>query len=316
MNEDQLKLIDEFKEELKLTGKSIQNVNYMISIFFEYLDKENIDYQSLKVREAQNFQTYLVTLRNDKGEIKYGKHTVSGIVSFIKSFYLFLKRKKLIYSNPFNFIKLVKYGKSLPKNILNEEKMNTFLNHLKEFWKGKNLNERRKLYKCHVISELMYSTGARINEVMKLRVEDINFERGVLRLCDSKTKTIREGILNEYSQKVLKLFIDMRELIIFGKNGGDLKLLFGSSRNLKMWLNKVLMEESNKLGYGRFNSHNFRHAVGYHMLRGGCDIRYIQAILGHKKLSSTQIYTKVEKEDLRNVIDKFHPRVFRGRNEE
>ena len=316
MNEDQLKLIDEFREELRLMGKSIQNVNYMSYIFFDYLYKENIDYQLLKIGEAQNFQTYLVTLTNDEGQIRYGKHTVAGIVSFIKSFYIFLKRKKFVYSNPFNFIKQVKYGKSLPKNILNEEKMTKFLNHLKEFWKGKNATERRKLYKCHVVSELMYSTGARINEVMKLRVEDIDFRRGVLRLCDSKTRSIRDGILNEYSQKVLKLFVDMRELIIFGKNRGDSGLLFGSCGHLKIWLNKILMEESNKLGLGRFNTHNFRHALGYHMLRGGCDIRYIQAILGHKKLSSTQIYTKVEKEDLRNVLDKCHPRVFRGRDEE
>ena len=79
------------------------------------------------------------------------------------------------------------------------------------------------------------------------------------------------------------------------------------------WLNTILNKESKRLGFGHFSSHNFRHAVGYHLLRAGCDIRYIQSILGHKKLSSTQIYTRVDKEDLRRIIDKYHPRFWRKR---
>ena len=79
------------------------------------------------------------------------------------------------------------------------------------------------------------------------------------------------------------------------------------------WLNTFLNKESERLGFGKFSSHNFRHAVGYHLLKNGCDIRHIQSILGHKKLSSTQIYTKVDKEDLRSVIDKYHPRFWKKR---
>ena len=79
------------------------------------------------------------------------------------------------------------------------------------------------------------------------------------------------------------------------------------------WLNTFLNKESERLGFGKFSSHNFRHAVGYHLLKNGCDIRHIQSILGHKKLSSTQIYTKVDKEDLRGVIDKYHPRFWKKR---
>ena len=55
-------------------------------------------------------------------------------------------------------------------------------------------------------------------------------------------------------------------------------------------------------------THHFRHAVGFHLLRAGCDIRYIKEILGHEELGTTQIYTKVDKLDLKKVIDEFHPR--------
>ena len=76
-------------------------------------------------------------------------------------------------------------------------------------------------------------------------------------------------------------------------------------------LNNFLNKESEKLGLGHFSSHNFRHALGYHLLRSGCDIRYIQGILGHKELNTTQIYTKVDKDDLKEVLEQYHPRQFK-----
>jgi site-specific recombinase XerD len=65
--------------------------------------------------------------------------------------------------------------------------------------------------------------------------------------------------------------------------------------------------------YGEYTTHFFRHSVGYHLLKAGCDIRYIQEILGHERLRSTEVYTKVDKEDLLGVIDKYHPRQWHER---
>ncbi|KKP63781.1 MAG: Tyrosine recombinase XerC, partial [candidate division WS6 bacterium GW2011_GWE1_34_7] len=164
-------------------------------------------------------------------------------------------------------------------------------------------------YKSHIIAELMYSTGARINEIANLKPKDIDFNRGVVKLRDTKSRQIRDGILNDYAGKILQIFIsEMREYINFGKNNADNSLIFGSKTNLKIWLNEILNKMSIKLEYGKYSAHNIRHSVGTHLLKNGCDIRHIQEILGHKALSSTQIYTKIEKDELRNVIDEFHPR--------
>ena len=231
----------------------------------------------------------------------------------VSSFYDYLKKMKLIHSNPFPEVKRIKTGTVLPKNILNESEMNAFLAHLKRFGKGSDLARRKGMYKAHVVSELMYSTGARINEVMKLKAADIDFTRGTVRITDSKTAQVREGVLNSYAEKVLRIYVEeMRDYVIFGMNNGDAGLLFGSKAHLKTWLNGILGEEIESLGFGRFTSHHFRHAVGYHLLRGGCDIRFIQEILGHRLLATTQIYTKVDKDDLKSVIDEYHPRTLKG----
>jgi integrase/recombinase XerD len=303
---------NKYIEHLVFNEKSTKNIKYSLRLLFEYLDENCIDLLRIKINEAEDFQGYLVTTTDKKGKIKYTKRSVSSIIGAVTGFYTYLKKEKLIHSNPFLEIKKIRNPKSLPKNILTEENMSKLLNHLKAFSKGKNLIERRQLYKAHVVAELMYSTGMRINEVMKLKEEDVDLVRGTVKITDSKSREIRDGILNEYCQKVLRIYIEkVKDYIIFGKNEGDASLLFGTKANLKMYLNSLLQKECKKLKLGSFTTHHFRHAVGYHLLRSGCDIRFIQEVLGHKVLTSTQIYTKVDKNDLRNVIDKYHPRKWR-----
>jgi len=308
MNEEQEKLLSEYKDELLLLGKDITNISTIKVIFFNFLNDKEIDLLRLKIGQAEQFQTYLVSLNNDKEQIRYSKNSVLNIISYVKSFYNFLKRKKYILTNPFNNLRRSRHSKSLPKNILNEDDMNKLLTGFTDYMRGKNLRFKRRLYKAHVICELMYSTGARINEIVKLKEEDIDFKRGTVTLNDSKTKRIRTGILNEYALNVLKYYIEIKGMVLDIK--GNISLLFGSKYNLKIWLNEILKEECVRLKLTKISSHYFRHAVGYHLLRSGCDIRYIQAILGHKKLTTTAIYTKIDKEDLRNILDKYHPRQF------
>jgi site-specific recombinase XerD len=85
--------------------------------------------------------------------------------------------------------------------------------------------------------------------------------------------------------------------------------LFGTGKaQLMSFVNRELKRVSAAAGLPLITSHTFRHAVGFHLLRAGCNIRHIQALLGHAKLKTTEVYTKIDKEDLRNVIDKYHPR--------
>ncbi len=287
-------ILTEYLAELKSQGINTTTHKSCMKTFLNHAISAGIDIMRLSITEAQGFQLYLATKTNEDGQIALSKITVVTIIDRVRRFYDYLKRRRLIHANPFNEIQKIKIVKSLPRNILSEENMDRFLRHLKEFWKGDNLFERRRLYRAHVISELMYSTGARINEVMKLKVSDIDFTRNTVVVRDDKTGKSRECILNEYASKVLKIYIDDMRRHIFTRNikrSGD--PLFGAGPSLVISLNGVLNKERG------------------HLLKAGCDIRYIKEILGHEDLGTTQIYTKVDKIDLRDVIDKYHPRMLK-----
>lgn len=313
ITETQNKIVNEYIEELKFQKRSYKGRRSSILIYCDYLVQNNIDNFFVTISEAQEFQQYLTTLTKEDGNLNYSSSGVATLVGRIITFYDYLKKKKIIHMNPFREISKVRTGRGLPKNILNEEDLNKLLMHLKNFAKERTLIRKRQLYRAHVIAEFLYSTGARINEAASLKDEDIDFIRGTVTLRDSKTGKEREGILNSFAEKVLSLYInEMRPYVKVG-NSND-STVFGASGSLVVWFNNVINRECEKLGMGKFPSHNFRHAIGYHLLRAGCDIRYIQEILGHVELSTTQVYTKVVKEDLKEIIDTYHPRFFR-RNE-
>lgn len=299
-------------DELKKMGKNTKTVMTHLKILFNYLEVSGKNFCHLSINDVQDFQYYLTTTTTEENTVRYTHGSVLNIISRSVHFYEYLRRKGYIAENPFLDIDRVRRKKPLPRNIFSEEKIGRFLSHLKNFMQAPNLTERRQLYRTHVIVELMYATGARISEVTALKPGDVDFTRGVVLIQDSKTGKKREALLNTFAEKVLKVYTEkMREYVLFKKNRASTELLFGSKISLKGKLNKILTRESMKLSMGACTSHNFRHALGYHLLRGGCDIRYIQDILGHETLSSTQIYTKVDRKDLKRIIDSYHPRSLR-----
>lgn len=309
-------IIDEYIEYLRLQEKNVKNARSVIPLYFAWLEKSDSDYRRMRISDAQEFQHYLSTLTGPDGTPHYAVSTVSTMIGVLTGFYEYLKMRKYVYSNPFAGIQKIKRPKMLPRNILTEEEMHTLLTALRNFMKGNNLIERRLLYRAHVLAELMYSTGARISELVRLELTDIDLSRGTVRIHDTKSNQVRDCILNSYTAQVLHIYIaETRSLVMFGKNGGDTAYLFGSRNNIRIQFNRVLDEQCRAHGFGTFKSHGIRHAVGVHLLKAGCDIRYIQDILGHRELSSTQIYTRVSKEDLKSVLDRYHPRVLSRKTE-
>ena len=274
----------------------------------EYLDEEGIGFKYLRSKKAQRFQGWLLKKKSNKGH-KYAKSTVVRAVNQASSFYEYLKKNKVILSNPLKQVKRVRVDKTVVKNILKEKQMNKLLDELTRFEDEQSLREKVSRYKLHVVAEIMYATGMRIGEAEGLRVEDIDFERGMVVVKDKKKKKQRIAILNEYAIKVLKLYVEKMRYWVFCKVNFENGTLFGTKgESLECFLNKKLKYLCKRLGYSIMTTHGFRHSLGYHLLKAGCDIRYIQSILGHERLRTTQIYTRVEKEELRSVLDKYHPR--------
>lgn len=311
MTEQNKSLIQKYLIDESLRGHTEQGftgIKNRITKLFDYLEDKELITQQIGIKEALSFQGWLIETGKKDGT-KYSNRTIQTYLTVAVSFFNYLKRSRLISTNPFLEIRRVREEAKLPKNILRENKMHSLLKELSEYNNETGLKNRIAKYRVHVIAELMYSTGLRINEAAKLKVSDIDFVRGIVRIREGKGGESRIAFLNEYTQKVLMLYINEMRSIISNEWNKKNEALFGlKESSFEKAVNKVLRKSSLKLNLGTFTSHGFRHAIGFHLLRAGCDIRYIQGILGHKSLRNTEIYTKVEKEDLRDVLDRFHPR--------
>lgn len=305
-------LCDEFIAYEKIRGiKSPGNLKASLKPFFTYLEITGKTISTIDAKEAQEVQTWLSTLKKEDGSFYYASLSVTTIVSVTLRFYNFLRETGRVYKNPFLGIKRIRRMRKLPRNIPDEKKMNKILKVLKEFWKKKHVREKRIYYKSHVMAELMYATGMRISEVLSLKDKDIDYAQRIIHIKYGKGGKSRYAYLNEYAARVLEIYVkQMRKLINKNKSS---ELVFGvkNKSTITCTFHRILKQAASEYGINRFPSHNFRHTLGYHLLKRGCDMRYIQLILGHKDMNTTTIYTKVTKKDLKKELDTYHPRQFK-----
>lgn len=311
MTEQNQRLIDNFLEDEALrdhTRQGFAGLKIRIKKLFEYLENNDLNALHIGIKEALDFQGYLINIRKTDGA-KYSNRTIKAYLTPAVSFFNYLKRNKLVSTNPFLEIRRTREEYKLPKNVLRENKLAKLLKELLQYDLEIGLKNKITKYRAHVIAELMYSTGLRVSEVAKLKVDDIDFIRGIAKVNEGKGGESRIAFLNEYAQKVLMLYINQMRELTFSEWNKKNDTLFGiKESSFEKAVNKGLRKASIKVNLPNFTSHGFRHALGFHLLRAGCDIRHIQGILGHKRLTSTEIYTKVEKEDLKDALDKYHPR--------
>jgi integrase/recombinase XerD len=308
-------LAAQFLEEEASTGRSprgIATLKYLLPHLFAYMEERGIATCELGIKEAQGFQGWLLEKKSRKGK-PYAKSSVLTVIISALTFCEFLKREGIICTNPFKEIRRIKRPKKLPANLPKEKEMNLFLEELTQYDNQPNLKQKITMYKVHVMAELMYSTGLRVSEVAGLRVEDIDFKRGIATVREGKGGNDRIAWLNEYAKEVLMLYVHRMRPLVFNKYHEKMKdYLFGTNwRTLTTVLNMVLKRESCRILGKELKSHDFRRALGYHLLRAGCSIRHIQSILGHEDIKSTEAYTKVDKEDLKKVFDQYHPRTLK-----
>ena len=318
MNDENKAIFKNYIKELADLGyreRGITGFKARIKRFFTYLEEMDLTVNEVKIKEAQNYQGWLKEYGRSKG-FNYTNATIKTYITASVNFYEYLKRNHKVLTNPFLEIRRVQPEKVLPRNLLKEKEMSIFLTALSKFEEEKRLTAKVTGFKVWIVSEVMYATGLRIAEVSNLKVEDIDFDRGLINVIEGKQGLNRVCYLNEYAEKLLRIYInEFRDLTFNYWNKENSNLLFGVKwNNFDKTVNKTLRKISIKLKMPVFTSHNFRHCLGYHLLRSGCDVRHIQAILGHKFLRNTEVYTKVDKEELKEVFDRYHPRTFSQRD--
>jgi integrase/recombinase XerD len=303
----------EFLASCRAQGRSPQALKGFrdrLPKLFAYLGEISVHPYTLKARDAQGYTGWL-------SQHAYAAGTVAGHLYAASAFYAFLKQRGSVVANPFGEIRRVKMAKKLPRGLLKEAQIEKLLDSLARFDEPGHLKAAIARYRLHVVAELMYATGLRVSEVAALKVSDIDFDRGTLTVREGKGGYQRTALLNQFALDVLHLYVqEMRERLFNSTNKGQGPLFGARWSWFGIWVNKELARACAELELPAMRSHGFRHALGYHLLRSGCAIRYIQSILGHKHIRNTEVYTRVEKEDLKRVVDTCHPRKWKAAEHE
>jgi integrase/recombinase XerC len=218
------------------------------------------------------------------------KSTVARKLSAIRSFFKFLERKGLVKKNPAALISCPKIEKRLPAVLTVEE--------------AKEFVESPASARDRAILEVLYSTGARVSELAGLDTGDINLNDSTVRIL-GKGRKERIAVLGSFALKALKYYMEKERgfgqgPLFTGRSGRRI-----TPRTVERLVKKYAL--SSRIAKTP-TPHSIRHTFATHLLDGGADLRIIQELLGHARLSTTQRYTKVSVARLMEVYDRAHPR--------
>ena len=314
LSEPYASIYEEYLEYVKnlVTEQGYMSLRNRTRKILEWFENENLLLEDATILDALRLKEYLCERTKEDGScISTG--TMINSLKAVRKLYKYLMYTDRIKTNPFEEIDNPRLPNHISRNVLTESQMNCLLDRLKDFNYSENADDCRNRYCCHVYSEFLYSTGLRASEASSLILSNLDLKQRTIFVPCGKGGRQRTAYLTGYAADVLRIYIDNARNKIFYKTYVKQKeLLFGLSPSaFEGKINRELRKACTELGIPVITSHGFRHSLGTHLLRSGCDIRYIQTILGHDSIDSTQIYTNVYKDDLRSSIDKYHPRKFR-----
>lgn len=291
----------------KMSRFTINRYKYGLKKLRAYLHENDLIIREVGIYEAQEFKGFLLESVTRKNQ-KYSNNYIVKLISCASKFYKYLVKKKEVFANPFEELAGIREEKHLPGHVLKEKEAALLLDELCCFTSCETARELRRRYRTHVIAELQYSTGMRMYEVIHLKESDIDWGKGTITVSEPKGGKQRIVFLNDFAKQVLYIYIHRMRNVVLTNISNKHRLFGAAGGKFYNMINGELKKTAGGLGLGRLTSHGFRHAFGYHFLRAGCDLRYIQQLLGHEAIRSTEVYTKVDKEDLKEILDTYHPR--------
>ena len=272
----------------------IENINR----FLNYLQIEEIKIEEIKV---EHFRAYFSSLLKKN----FSSRSQARHISVFRNFFKFLFNKKITKTNLSINLNSPKFKKNLPKVPNIQELENIFsINKYNNETNTKKIKEIIILRdKC--IFEVIYSSGMRISELLSLTIQMVLEIPEQIKIT-GKGKKDRIVFFGKDSREALKLYIEKRNLLkpktdnlYINKNGTSL-----TDRGVRF----IISNWCKRLGINKnLSPHKFRHAFASDLMNAGADIRYIQEMLGHASLSTTQIYTHVSKDHLREIYRHCHP---------
>ena len=293
-------LIDKFIDYLEIqrnySDKTTLNYRKDLEEYNLFLDNNKYSYNDMDYKKCVNYLLFL-----EEKNLK--KNSISRRLSSLRTFYKYLVLNNYVSSNPFMLVSSPKKEKRIPK----------FINYegIDEIFNIPNINTLDGMRE-RVILEVLYGSGVRVSELVNIKIKDIDFENKTILIFGKGSKerivsfgNMAKDIMKEYINKTRKELLGQKEseFLIVGKNKEQL-----TTRRIEQIIDSLINKTSIRMN---ITPHMFRHTFATHLLDNGCDLLAVQELLGHESLSSTEIYTHISNEHLRDVYNKCHPRNIR-----
>jgi integrase/recombinase XerD len=287
--------LSHLKLERGLSGNSLDAYKRDIERLSGFLSSRSKSYETAKTSDLQ-------LLIKELSEVGLERTSIARIISGIRGFYKFLITEQVLENDPTESLEL-KSPRRKPPEVLSVEEMKLIL---KQPDTSTNKGIRDK-----AILEFLYATGARVSEVTTLSLNQLFLSDGLVRLFGKGSKErivpigkVARKAMDEYLGKVRPLFLrssKMTSAVFLNQERGT-----GLSR-MTIW--NIIQENTRAAKIEKqITPHTFRHSFATHLLEGGADLRIVQELLGHANITTTEIYTHVDRQYLLEVHKQFHPR--------
>ena len=288
---------DHLRLELSLSDNSVEAYCHDVNLFLQYLEsqEQSTDIDEVKQDTIENFFAYLY-------DLNIGASSQTRILSGLKSFYRFLLQENLTTKDPTALITSPSRGRHLPE-VLSYPEIQKMIDSIDLSQPNGHRNK--------AMIEVMYGCGLRVSELISLQISDIYKEDGFLRIFGKGSKE-RLVPIGDSSLKILYQYIDGARLHITPKPKFT-DTVFLNSRGTGLTRQTVFLlvkELAERNGISKsISPHTFRHSFATHLLEGGANLLAVQQMLGHASVSTTEIYTHISDDLLRETLTEFHPRL-------
>jgi len=282
--------------------RSIDEYEREVRLLFVFLDGRSITKLSgIRRDDLREYQTHLFHQKK-KDDVPLSLSTQAKKISAIRTFFSFLVKEQYLLYDPSSEIERPRLSKRLPRGILTQREAAKLLS---------MPDERTALgIRDKAVLELFYATGMRNTELRMLKLQDVDLVRGEVRIDHGKGRRSRIVPVGEMAALALSRYLERsRPRLVKERDDGWLFLSVRGLRLGRARASAIVVRYAKKAGIKTpITCHSLRHTCATHMLKNNAGLRYIQDLLGHQCLSTTQIYTKVELSDLKRVHAKCHPR--------
>ncbi|AFL84131.1 tyrosine recombinase XerD [Belliella baltica DSM 15883] len=284
------------KIERSLSKNSILAYQQDMTKLIRYMETSFPEISPLQV-QLQHLQFFI----NGLAELEISEYTQARIISGIKAFYKFLMYEDLIFEDPAQLLEAPKLGRKLPDTLSYHE--------ISQILDGIELGYPEG-HRNRAMLEILYSSGLRVSELTELKIGNVYADIGFLRVIGKGNKE-RLVPVGRDALKYLKIYLEeFRVHLNIAKGQEEYVFLNRRGKKLtRVMVFLIIKKQVEVIGLKKnVSPHTFRHSFATHLIEGGADLRAVQEMLGHESITTTEIYTHLDRDYLRQVLNEFHPR--------